>query len=375
MMPLTDQEWRPSEAVDAGLSSAEAARRLAQFGPNELRRERAVSPVALLARQFGSPVIWLLLAALGVSLAAAERLDALAIGAIVLLNAATGFSQERRAERAVAALRSMTAPRARVRRDGRSVVRPAAEVVPGDLLLLEPGDVVAADARLRTAHALTTNEASLTGESTPAEESAVVTTPETPLADRHDFVFMGTAVAGGSGVAEVSATGMRTELGRIAHLLAASADMVTPLQRRLTGVSQTLIVICGAGSWRSSPRPACGAAGPGWRCSWRPCRSSRPATSPSRCCLRRAPPRVRRPEHDPCLLAGRRPVQPEPPWGGHRLGLRAAWLHHVPAAQAVFEIGPWSAADCALSLAVGLVPVSVIEIGKMLKASVHHDND
>jgi Ca2+-transporting ATPase len=228
----------------SGLSSPEAERRLIQFGPNELHRKGATSPCVLFAHQFASPVIWLLVGASVVSAALAELLDATAIGAIVVVNAVIGFLQEHRAERAVMALRSMTAPRARVRRDGRSVIVPANSIVPGDLLVLEAGDVVAADARLHTAHALTTNEAALTGESTPVVKRPEPTSADTPLAERHDSVFMGTSIATGTAVAEVVATGMQTELGRIAHLLAAAEDPATPLQRRLERVSQTLLYIC-----------------------------------------------------------------------------------------------------------------------------------
>jgi P-type Ca2+ transporter type 2C len=228
-----------------GLSSTEAERRLREFGPNEIRREHATTPLTLLVRQFASPVIWLLLAASVLSAALGEWLDAIAIGAIVVLNAVIGFFQEHRAERAVMALRSMTAPRARVMRDGHSVIVPANGIVPGDVLVLEAGDVTAADARLRTAHALTTNEAPLTGESTPVAKTTARTGPDTPLAERHDFVFMGTSVATGTGLAEVVATGMQTELGRIAHLLSTAEESVTPLQRRLARVSQTLLYICG----------------------------------------------------------------------------------------------------------------------------------
>ena len=231
--------------MTTGLTSTEAQRRLVEFGPNEISREQATNPLALLARQFASPVIWLLLGAAALSAALGELLDATAIGTIVIVNAAIGFFQEHRAERAVLALRSMTAPQARVMRDGHSVMTPANTVVPGDLLVLEAGDVAAADARLHTAHALTTNEAALTGESTPVEKTTVPTAPDTPLADRHDFVFMGTSVSTGTGVAEVVATAMQTELGKIAHLLATAQETVTPLQRRLARVSQTLLYLCG----------------------------------------------------------------------------------------------------------------------------------
>jgi Ca2+-transporting ATPase len=232
--------------VRKGLSSDDAQRRLAEHGPNEIQREEATSALIFLAHQFASPVIWLLLGASAVSLALGEYLDAIAIGVIVVINAVIGFLQEHRAERAVMALRSMTAPRARVLRDGQSVIVPASSIVPGDVLVLEAGDVAAADARLVQAHALRTNEAALTGESTPVEKSTEPTAPDAPLAERHDFVFMGTSIATGTGLGHVVATGMQTELGRIAHLLATVEDTATPLQRRLARVSQTLLYICGA---------------------------------------------------------------------------------------------------------------------------------
>jgi P-type Ca2+ transporter type 2C len=227
-----------------GLSSTEARSRLAEFGPNEIHREHATSAVTLLLRQFSSPVVWLLLGASVVSVVVGEWIDAVAIGAIVVVNAMIGFLQEHRAERAVMALRSMTAPRARVWRDGHSVMMSANAIVPGDLLVLEAGDVTAADARLQSAQRLTVNEAPLTGESLPVAKTTSPTPPDTPLAERHDHVFMGTSIATGTGTAEVIATGMHTELGRIAHLLATAEATVTPLQRRLARVSQTLLYIC-----------------------------------------------------------------------------------------------------------------------------------
>jgi P-type Ca2+ transporter type 2C len=253
MATVTSPPVSPAPAVDAngavsrrasGLSSTEAQQKLAEFGPNEIRREQATSRLTLIARQFASPVIWLLLGASVVSAVVGESLDAIAIGVIVIVNAIIGFLQEDRAEQAVMALRSMTAPRARVMRDGHSVMASADTIVPGDLLVLEAGDVAAADARLQSAHALTANEAPLTGESAPVEKTTTPTAPEAPLAERHDFVFMGTSIATGTGLAEVVATGMRTELGRIAHLLATAEETVTPLQRRLARVSQTLLYIC-----------------------------------------------------------------------------------------------------------------------------------
>jgi Ca2+-transporting ATPase len=227
-----------------GLTSTAAQARLAETGPNEIVRQKARSRAALFLAQFASPLVWLLLAACVVSAAVGETVDAVAIVVIVFLNAAVGFLQEARAERALLALRAMTAPRARVVRDGHQVVVAAREVVPGDVLVLEAGDVVAADARLLEAHVLTSNEAALTGESVPVEKRVGETAADAPLAERYDRVFMGTAIAGGTGQAEVVATGMRTELGKIAHLLETASADETPLQRRLTEVGRLLLYLC-----------------------------------------------------------------------------------------------------------------------------------
>jgi Ca2+-transporting ATPase len=231
-------------AARAGLSTEQARLALAEVGPNELAHAAPTSRLRLFARQLQSPLIWLLLIACAVSAALGEVADAIAIGSIVLINAVVGFLQEYRAERALLALRSMTAPRARVQRDGHQALIAAAEVVPGDLLLLEAGDVVAADAHLEEAHALSSNEAALTGESV-AVEKRVGTLPATlPPAERSDTVFMGTSIARGTGQALVVGTGMRTELGKIAHLLATAESSVTPLQQRLARLSQVLLVLC-----------------------------------------------------------------------------------------------------------------------------------
>jgi Ca2+-transporting ATPase len=228
----------------SGLTADEAGRRLATVGPNEIRRAPPPSSIRMLVRQLASPLIWLLLGAAVVSGALGEIADAIAIAVIVVVNALVGFFQERRAENALEALRTLTAPRARVRRDGSQVDVPAAEVVPGDLLILEAGDVVAADARLVEANRLSTNEAPLTGESAPAGKSATPAPAGAPLAERTDTVFLATSVAAGTGVAEVTATGMATELGKVANLLATTQESTTPLQDRLARVSRVLLVLC-----------------------------------------------------------------------------------------------------------------------------------
>jgi len=227
-----------------GLSSEEARRRLADVGTNELQRQRATPPWRVFLGQFKGALIWLLLGACVVSALLGEVTDAVAIATILVINAFVGFIQEYRAERAVLALRSMTAPRARVRRDGRTNVVAAAEVVPGDVLVLEAGDIVAADAHLLEAHELTTMEAPLTGESSPVEKRLGPAADGAPLAERHDSVFLSTTIANGTGLAEVVATGMKTELGKIAHLITAAQEEETPLQRRLERVGRTLLYLC-----------------------------------------------------------------------------------------------------------------------------------
>jgi len=233
-------------ATDAlrGLSPREAAERLTQDGPNELSKGETVSPLAILGGQFSNLVIWVLIGAAVISGILGETIDGIAIIAIVLLNALVGFFQEYRAERAAAALARLTAPRAKVVRDGQATVIAAAEVVRGDLLLLEAGDLVAADARLSEAAAFRTNEAPLTGESQPVEKQAGLCASDTALADRRNMVFLGTSIVGGSGRAIVVATGMATEVGHIAALLQTATRDVTPLQKRLDQVGRRLLWVC-----------------------------------------------------------------------------------------------------------------------------------
>ena len=227
-----------------GLAAEEAARRLAVDGPNELRRGSEISPLAIFAQQFRSLVIWVLIGASVVSAALGELVDGTAILAIVVLNAAIGFFQEYRAERAVAALARLAAPRARVVRGGASALVPACEVVRGDLLILDAGDLVAADARLLESSELRVDEAPLTGESEPVEKHTALLAAETPLADRRNQTFLGTSIAAGSGRALVVATGMQTEVGQIARLLESASSGETPLQRKLDQVARRLLWAC-----------------------------------------------------------------------------------------------------------------------------------
>jgi Ca2+-transporting ATPase len=231
-------------AISVGLSEAEAAARLARSGPNELPTAERRTAWSVWRGQFQGPMFWMLLAACGLSLSAGHGFDAAAIAAILALNAVVGFLQEFRAERSLAALRALTAPRARVVRGG--VVRDVAArlVVPGDLLALEAGDLVAADARLLEAHALRTVEAALTGESTPVDKRVDGSATGAALAERHGDVFLGTAVAAGRGLAVVFATGTATEMGGIARMLASVVASETPLQAQLRGVGRGLLSAC-----------------------------------------------------------------------------------------------------------------------------------
>ncbi len=224
-----------------GLSSREAAQRLARFGPNQLLETPGKSRQQIVLEQLTSVMVLVLIAAGVVSLILGEVIDAVAIAAIVMLNAALGFHQEYRAERAMAALKQLAVPLVKVRRDARPLAVAAHDVVLGDVILLESGDVVPADGRLLSSPNLRVQEASLTGESQPVEKDADVSIrPEAALADRHTMVYMGTAVAYGRGEAVVVATGMRPELGRIAAAMQAVERAPTPLQRRLEHLARWL---------------------------------------------------------------------------------------------------------------------------------------
>jgi Ca2+-transporting ATPase len=241
---VRDVTDRLASDLARGLEAGETAARLERDGPNEIRRGREISPLAIFADQFRSLVIWVLLGAAVVSVGLGELVDGVAIVAIVILNAVIGFFQEYRAEHAVAALARLAAPHARVVRGGGTEVVPARDVVRGDVVLLDAGDLVPADARLSEASTLRTDEAALTGESQPVEKDVAVYAPDTPLADRRNMVFLGTSVAGGTGRGVVVATGMATEVGRIATLLDTASSDETPLQRKLDLVARRLLWAC-----------------------------------------------------------------------------------------------------------------------------------
>jgi len=230
-----------------GLGEDAARARLRQHGPNELAAERRIPAWRKLLAQFKDVLVILLLIATVISTViwiierdAPLPYEAMAILAVVLLNAVVGYLQESRAESALAALRIMAAPQARVLRAGQTRAIPAAEVVPGDIILLEEGDTIPADGRVIQSTALQTAEAALTGESLPVSKEAAPISEEASLADRHNMIFSGTTVTYGRGRAAVVATGMQTETGRIAGMLREAPDETTPLQRELDRIGRVL---------------------------------------------------------------------------------------------------------------------------------------
>ncbi|MFC7227467.1 cation-transporting P-type ATPase [Salinirubellus salinus] len=225
-----------------GLSAAEAATRRERYGPNELPAADGRSALSVLADQFRSVLVLVLVVAAALSAATGHVIDAVLIAGILVANGLFGFVQDYRAERALEALREMAALEATVSRPDGTERVDARELVPGDVVVLESGDSVPADARLVTAESLSAEEASLTGESVPVEKSTDPLDPETPLADRTDLVFRGTSVARGRARAVIVATGSDTELGGIATALRESSDEETPLQADLDQLGRRLAV-------------------------------------------------------------------------------------------------------------------------------------
>ncbi len=249
-----NREWHRAQVVEVltelgtseerGLTVEEVARRTAEVGPNELAEGGARSVWLILWEQLSALMMVLLLAAAVISALLGDYKDAAVISAIVVLNALLGFSQEYRAEQAMAALKKLSVPMTRVRRDGEVREVSSRELVPGDIVFLEAGNFVAADGRLIENAALHAQEAALTGESEPVEKLTHPLDPaDLPLGDRKNMVYRGTSVTMGRGVAVVTETGMRTQLGRIASMLQSVAPEVTPLQRRLAQLGKVLATV------------------------------------------------------------------------------------------------------------------------------------
>lgn len=232
--------------VDAakGLDSVEAQRRLTTAGFNEIEEQRRRPTWRMFLDQFTDFMILVLIVAAVISGVIGEMADSIAILVIVFLNAIIGFVQEYRAERAMAALRRLSAPSVRVRREGKRQSLPSRELVPGDIVLLGAGDLISADLRLLEARSLRMDEAALTGESQPVEKDAALTCEkDATLGDRCNMAYKGTLVTHGRGVGVVVATAMETELGHIAALLREDEDDKTPLQKRLARFGQRLAIV------------------------------------------------------------------------------------------------------------------------------------
>ena len=219
--------------LSRGLSAGEVERRRRIYGPNRIVEVKRPSPVLIFLNQYRSVLVMILLAATAVSAALGDVIEAAVIGVILLFIGLMGFLQEYRAERALERLRELTAPRCRVLRDGEVVVVPSEDVVPGDVLVLGEGDVVAADARVIESSGLRVDESSLTGESVPVDKRTDPLPEETPMADRTNCVYAGSLVVSGKGKAVVTATGKSTELGRIAEYTGQVREERTPLEARM----------------------------------------------------------------------------------------------------------------------------------------------
>jgi Ca2+-transporting ATPase len=255
-----EQPWHTMPADDVlsdfessqdGLSEDEAQSRLDEYGPNQIGEEEEISKWQVLLNQFTSPLIYVLLGALVVTLAIQKWSDAIVIGLVLVINASVGFYQEYRAETAVRSLMEMVAPKANVKRGGEEKEVESDKLVPGDVVMLGEGEMVPADMRLIKTKRLQVNEAALTGESVPASKS---TDPledadeDTPPADQSNLAFMGTAVTSGRGLGVIVATGTKTQIGDIAEQVRTAGDTKSPLQERMDrlakGIAVLILVVC-----------------------------------------------------------------------------------------------------------------------------------
>lgn len=261
MLEILDKLDKPYSAPEKGLSSADAAERLKKYGENTLAKEKKARPIKIFLGQFRDVMIMILLAATVVSFFLGEIYDAVTIIIIVLLNAVLGFIQEYKTEKTLIALKSMTAPSAKCYRDGVLATVPAAELVPEDIIRLEAGDKVPADAVLLEAKGLLAEESILTGESAGVHKEVGNTSDEDNSIGKSNIVYSGTVVTKGAAEARVIATGINAQMGKISGMLTEIEDELTPLQKRLAELGKVIAVIClvvcvvvaGAGILRGEP--------------------------------------------------------------------------------------------------------------------------
>ena len=230
-----------------GLTVPQSERYLAESGPNSLTVRDHEPWYMLFLHQFANPLVYMLIGAAGVKAYFKGPVDAAVISAVLLFMAVIGFVQEMKARKAMAALLTLSAPKAKIRREGRTSLIDAAQVVPGDILVLEAGDRVAADARLLELANLKINESTFSGESLPVEKDVHAIAADAPLHDRKNMVFMGTTVSHGRALAVVTATGMETEIGRIATAMSGVKKEKTPLEKSIEQLGRSLIwIVTGA---------------------------------------------------------------------------------------------------------------------------------
>ena len=242
---LTPEEaLRELNSSEQGLSQAEAQKRLAECGTNELQKQRGSSPVKMFLGQFKDILIIILLVATALSIATGEMADAVVIIAVVVASAVLGFVEEFRSEKAVEALKRIAAPTATVLRDGKEVKVLASQVVPGDVVILFTGDKVPVDARLIKSIHLKVDEASLTGESSPANKDVDACADGLPIIDQRCMIFAGTVVVFGRGTAVATSTGMNTEFGKIAKMVQLSREKETPLEMRTRSIGKWIGILC-----------------------------------------------------------------------------------------------------------------------------------
>jgi len=239
-----EETLKELNSTEHGLSQAEVQKRLAEYGLNELQKEKRASPIKMFLKQFTNILIIILLIATALSIAVEAIVDAIIIIAIVLATAILGFVEEFRSEKAVEALEKMTAPTAIVLRDKKEVKVPASEIVPGDVILLFTGDRVPADARLIESVNLKVDEASLTGESSPVNKNVDACAEGLPLNDRRNMAFTGTVVVYGRGKAVATTTGMNTEFGKIARMVQMTKKEETPLEKRTQSIGKLIGILC-----------------------------------------------------------------------------------------------------------------------------------